>query len=88
MPSRQEVKKLIRESLGLPPVNEPPPTFPVEGHVCDFPIWSYSKRRSTVTLLRIDYEDGSYFELDASKGMPGPSFPGYLDSLGIFILCD
>jgi len=84
MPSRQEVKQLIRESLGLAPLQEPVPTFPAEGHVCDFPIWSYSKRRSTVTTLRINYEDGSFFELDASKGMPGPSFPGYLDSILFF----
>ncbi len=34
-----------------------------------------------MTLLRIDYGDGSYFVLDAPKGMPGPNFPGYLDVL-------
>ena len=81
MPSRQEVKKLIRESLGLPPIQEPAPTFPVEGHVCDFPIWSYSKKRSAITSLSIAYEDGSYLILDAPKGMPSPSFPGYLDCI-------
>ncbi len=79
MSSGQEVKKLIRESLGLPPIHESAPTFPVEGHVCDFPIWSYSKKRSVITSLSIAYEDGSYLIIDAPKGMPGPTFPGYLD---------
>ncbi len=81
MSSGQEVKKLIRESLGLPPIHESAPTFPVEGHVCDFPIWSYSKKRSAITSLSIAYEDGSYLILDAPKGMPGPTFPGYLDCI-------
>jgi len=31
--------------------------------------------------LRIDYEDGSFLMLDASKGMPSPRFPGYLDAI-------
>src|SRR5262245_46598027 len=44
-----------------------------------FPLWSYSKKRSKETTLRIDYEDGSFFKLDAPKGMPSPRFPGYLD---------
>jgi hypothetical protein len=79
--SSQEVNAAIRDSLGLPPKPEPVSTVPQEGHICDFPIWSYSKRRSTVTLLKITYEDGSFFELDAPKGMPSPSFPGYLDCI-------
>ena len=81
MPSSEEIKKQIRESLGLPPQPESHPTVPVEGHVCDFPLWSYSKWRTGITNLRIDYEDGSFFELDAPKGTPGPSFPGYLDAI-------
>jgi hypothetical protein len=79
MQTSEEIKKQLRESLGLPPKLETPPTVPVEGHVCDFPIWSYSKKRSSITSLRIKYDDGSFFELDAPKGMPSPSFPGYLD---------
>jgi hypothetical protein len=81
MPSSQEVNKQIRESLGLPAKQESQPTVPVEGHVCDVPLWSYSKKRSSITRLRIDYDDGSFFELDAPKGMPSPSFPGYLDAI-------
>jgi hypothetical protein len=77
----REIKKQIRASLGLPPQPESHPTVPVEGHVCDFPLWSYSKRRTGITNLRIDYEDGGFFELDAPKGTPGPSFPGYLDAI-------
>src|SRR5713101_2913055 len=77
--TRKEVNAAIRESLGLPPLEEVKPTVPVEGHVCDFPLWSYSKKRSLLTSLRIDYDDGSFLELDAPKGMPSPSFPGYLD---------
>jgi hypothetical protein len=72
----QEVDKQIRQSLGLPPKPEPAPTMPQEGHVCDFPIWSYSKKRSTVTTLRIDY-----------KGLPGISSPGYLDVLVLGVSC-
>ena len=53
----QEVNAAIRDSLGLPAKPEPVPTVPQEGHICDFPIWSYSKRRSTVNLLKITYED-------------------------------
>jgi hypothetical protein len=81
MPSSQEVNKQIRESLGLPAKQESQPTVPVEGHVCDFPIWSYSKRRCSVTSLHIDYEDETYFTLKAPEGIPGPNFPGYLDSI-------
>jgi hypothetical protein len=84
MSSSQEIKKQIRESLGLPPQQENHPTVPVEGHICDFPIWSYSKRRCSVTSLHIDYEDGTYFTLKAPEGLPSPSFPGYLDSILFF----
>jgi len=84
MTTSQEAKAITRQSLGLPPVEEIKPTVPVEAHVCDFPIWSYSKLRSTATLLKIAYEDGSFFTLDAPKGMPGPSFPGYLDCMLFF----
>ena len=80
----QEVKAAIRQSLGLPLKPEPVPTVPQEGHICDFPIWSYSKRRATVTKLRIDYEDESFFELTAPEGMPSPRFPGYLDCILFF----
>jgi len=76
-----EVQKALRESLGLPVKKEMVPTLPQEGHICDFPIWSYSKYRSTITKCRIDYEDGSFFELEAPKGMPSPCFPGFLDCL-------
>jgi hypothetical protein len=79
MPSSQEVKKQIRESLGLPARQESQPTVPIEGHVCDFPLWSYSKKRSTVTKLHIPYEDGSFMTLMAPLGMPSLSFCGFLD---------
>jgi hypothetical protein len=79
--SPAEIQALIRESLGLQPKQEAVETFPVEGHLCDFPTWSYSKKRSSIKRLQINYEDGSYFVLDAPKGMPGPSFAGYLDVL-------
>ena len=81
MDSRHEVKRLIRESLGLTPQTAPVPTLPVEGHLCDFPIWSYSRKRATVTVLHVDYEDGTYCTIWAPEGMPGPRFPGYLDVL-------
>ena len=76
-----DVRRQIRESLGLPPVPEVKPTVPVEGHVCEFPFWSFSDKRASSTQLRIDYEDGSFFALEAPKGMPSPSFPGYLDAM-------
>src|SRR5712692_6708335 len=79
----QEVNAAIRESLGLPPKPEPQPTVPQEGHICDFPIWSYSKKRSTITKLTITYEDGTYFQLEAPKGLPGVSSPGYLERIRI-----
>ena len=76
---RQEIQRHIRQSLGLPPVPEGKPTVPVEGHVCEFPFWSFSKKMSTVRRLDIRYDDGSFLTVDAPKGMPGPRFPGYLD---------
>jgi len=79
MATRQEVRELVRESLGYAPPD--PVTLPVEGHVCDFPIWSYSRKRSTSTSLHIEYEDGTFFTLKAPEGVPGLSFPGYLDCL-------
>jgi hypothetical protein len=53
------VRKLVRESLGMAPVPEEKPTVPVEGHVCDMPVWAYSASR--IPRLHIDYEDGSFF---------------------------
>jgi len=81
MPGSREIKKQIRESLGLPAKHEQSPTVPIEGHICDFPIWSYSRKRASIKTLHIDYPDGSFFTLEALKGMPGPSFAGYLDSI-------
>jgi hypothetical protein len=34
-----------------------------------------------MTYLRIDYEDGTYFQLEALRGMPSTLSPGYLDTL-------
>src|SRR5882724_5599835 len=75
----EDINKQIRASLGMPPKPEVHPTVPVEGHVCDIPLWSFSKRRSSETQLHVEYDDGSFFTVDAPKGMPSPSFPGYLD---------
>src|SRR4029453_6846306 len=75
----QEAKAITRQSLGLPPLVEIKPTVPVEGHVCDFPLWSFSKQRSSEKKLQIDYDDGFFLTIRARKGMPSPSFPGYLD---------
>jgi hypothetical protein len=75
----QEAKAITRQSLGLPPLVEIKPTVPVEGHVCDFPLWSFSKQRSSEKKLHIDYDDGSFLTIRAPEGMPSPSFPGYLD---------
>ena len=47
-----DIQRQIRESLGLPPVPEPQTTIPIEGHVCEFPLWSFSKKRSTVKELQ------------------------------------
>ena len=80
----QEVNAAIRDSLGLPPKPEPPPTFPQEGHVSEFPSWSFSKKRSRVTRLDITYEDQSFMTLLAPLGMPSPSFAGYLDAILFF----
>ena len=77
----QEVNAAIRQSLGLSVKPEPVPTVPQEGHVCDFPIWSYSKHRAHVTRIRINYDDGSFFSLAAPEGMPSPTFPGFLDCI-------
>jgi len=79
MSKRQDVKKQVRESLGLPSQPESIPTLPQEGHGAEFPLWSYSKKRSTVTELHINYDDGSFMTLKAPLGMPSPSFCGYLD---------
>jgi hypothetical protein len=84
MPTSEDINKQIRASLGLPPKPEKHPTVPVEGHVCDFPLWSYSKKRSSVTQLHIDYEDGSFVTLKSPEGMPSPSWPGYLDVVLFF----
>ena len=79
MQNREDINKQIRASLGLPPVPEAKPTVAVEGHVCEFPLWSLSKKRNAVTRLHIDYEDGSFMTLVAPLGMPSTRFPGYLD---------
>src|SRR5215211_5993074 len=75
----QEVNAAIRQSLGLSAIPEPQPTLPQEGHVSEFPYWSFSKKRSSVTRLDITYEDNSFMSLIAPLGMPSPSFAGYLD---------
>ena len=77
--STQEIRQLVRQSLGYPPDN--PRTLPVEGHMCDFPLWSYSKKRAAITSLHLAYEDGTFCTIRAPDGMPGPSFPGYLDCM-------
>jgi hypothetical protein len=81
MQTSEDIKQQVRESLGLPPKLEVKPALPVEGHVCEFPLWAFSKRQSTLTHLRIDYEDGTYFQLEALRGMPSVLSPGYLDTL-------
>src|SRR5689334_5299430 len=79
-----EVRTQIRESLGLPVKQIGQVTVPVEGHICDFPLWSYSRKRATITSLRIDYDDNSFFVLKAPEGMPSPGFAGYLDCILFF----
>ena len=74
----KEVNAIIRQSFGLPTKPEPVPTLPQEGHAAEFPYWSYSKKRSTVTRLHITYPDSSFMTLVAPLGMPSPSFCGYL----------
>jgi len=80
----QEVNAAIRQSLGLSAIPEPQPTLPQEGHVSEFPYWSFSKKRSSVTRLDITYEDQSFMTLLAPLGMPSPSFAGYLDAILFF----
>ena len=58
-----EVRKQIQESLRMPSLPEAQPTVPQEGHTAEWPLWAFSKKMSTVTRLRIDYEDGTYFQL-------------------------
>ena len=82
--SSQEARAQTRASLGLPQKPEPQPTIPIEGHVCDFPLWSYSRKRGSIKTLHIVYDDGSFCTIEALKGMPGPSFPGYLDVILFF----
>jgi hypothetical protein len=53
LPQRQtseDIATQIRESLGLPPKPKKHPTVPVEGHVCEFPLWSYSKMQCPRTF--------------------------------------
>jgi hypothetical protein len=69
----QEVNAVIRQSFGLPLKPEPQPTLPQEGHAAEFPYWSFSKKRASVTQLHIDYEDSSFMTLIAPLGMPSPS---------------
>jgi hypothetical protein len=75
----KEANATVRQSLGLPPKPESLPTIPQEGHAAEFPYWSFSKKRASVTQLHIDYSDGSFMTLLAPLGMPSPSFCGYLD---------
>src|SRR2546430_5698904 len=84
MHTSETIKKKSRESLGLPPKAEVHPTVPVEGHVCDVPLWSFSKRRSLERGVSVFYPDGSFFTVDTPKGMPGPRFPGYLDVIRFY----
>src|SRR2546421_2382393 len=82
LPQRQtseDINKQTRESLGLPPKPEVTLQVAVEGHVCDVPLWSFSKRRSLERGVYVLYPDGSFFIVDTPKGMPSPRFPGYLD---------
>jgi hypothetical protein len=37
----------------------------MEAHLCEYPIWAYSKQSKTVTKLRIDYEDDSFAAIPA-----------------------
>jgi hypothetical protein len=57
------------------------PTIPVEAHICEYPIWAYRKQSTAITSLRIGYEDGSFVEIEAPKGFPSVTSPGYLDVL-------
>ena len=84
-PARSEialaVRQLVRASLGLSVQEETRPTIPVEAHICEYPIWAYSKQSTAITSLHIGYEDGSFVEIDAPKGFPSITSPGYLDML-------
>jgi len=75
----KEANVAIRESLGLEPIEESRPTVPVEAHVCEMPLWSFSKQRSSEKKLHINYDDGSFLTIKAPDGMPSPRFAGYLD---------
>jgi len=57
------------------------PSIFIEGNACEFPMWSYSKQKSAVKELKINYPDGSFMEITAANGLPGPQFAGYLDVL-------
>src|SRR4029450_13306322 len=74
-----EVRRQIRESLGLSVPGETRPSIPMEAHLCEYPIWVCSKQSTAVTSLHIGYEDGSFVEIDAPKGFPSVSSPGYLN---------
>jgi hypothetical protein len=58
MPTTKEIRRALRQSLGLPAKPEPVPTVPQEGHIMEFPLWSFSKKRSSEKQLHIDYDDG------------------------------
>jgi hypothetical protein len=81
MLSSAEVGDTIRQSLGMPAKPEPAPAVLQEGHVCEFPYWSFSKKRSSITQLDIAYKDNTFMTLLAPLGMPSPSFAGYLDAI-------
>ncbi len=51
----------------------------MEGNSCEFPMWSYSKKRSGARKTHIKYPDGSYALIVAPEGMPSINFAGYLD---------
>jgi hypothetical protein len=75
---KDEAKNIVRQSLGLPVVNTID-TFPVEAHLCEFPMYSFSKKRCSVTKIDIKYEDESFCTVFAPLGMPSPTFAGYID---------
>ena len=77
----QEVRRQIQASLGLPPVGEETSQIAMEGYVCDFPLWLYSTRQSAWRELLSRYGEGTYARIEALKGVPSMSAPGYLDVL-------
>jgi hypothetical protein len=79
--SRQEITRHMRESLGRAPQPAPSPTFPMEGHLCDFPLRSSARIRATVTSLHVAYDDGTFLSIRAPEGMLGPHFSGSRDGL-------